>query len=84
MKRIFHYLPFVLVFSVAVIVRVVAIRYPFGDYDEGVYLATVRSVAHGFSLISQTYNSQGPLFIYAAELFYRLSPTIWAVRMLAV
>jgi 4-amino-4-deoxy-L-arabinose transferase-like glycosyltransferase len=75
---------FGLIFGLAIVVRFVGIRFPFGDYDEGVYLATVRSVVHGFPLISQTYNSQGPLFIYIAELFYRVSPTLVSVRLFPI
>ncbi|MBU6389688.1 glycosyltransferase family 39 protein [Patescibacteria group bacterium] len=76
-------LPLLILF-VAVAVRLISLTYPFGDYDEGVYLATVRSVLHGFPLLSQTYISQGTLFIYISELFYRVSATIQSVRLFPV
>jgi 4-amino-4-deoxy-L-arabinose transferase-like glycosyltransferase len=82
--RFFRRNPLPLILALAMLVRLVGLAFPFGDYDEGVYLATVRSVLHGHPLISQTYNSQGPLFIYLSELFYRVSPTLEAVRLFPV
>ena len=62
----------------------VNLAFPLGDYDEGVYIATVRSLTHHFPLYSKTYDSQGPLFFYLAEIVYRLSPTIQALRLIPV
>lgn len=84
MRKIAPSLPLLLILALAVVVRLVSLRLPFGDYDEGVYLATVRSVSHGAPLLSHTYSSQGPLFIYFSELFYKISPTIQSVRLFPV
>lgn len=82
-RKLNPFLP-AIIFGLAVAVRLISISFPYGDYDEGVYLATVKSVLHGFPLISQTYNSQGPLFIYISELFYRVWPSIVSVRLLPI
>ncbi len=68
----------------AVALRLISISFKFGDYDEGVYLATVRSFVSGHPLISQTYNSQGPVFIYLAAFFYKFSPTLVSVRLFPI
>lgn len=73
-----------MILVLATIVRLISLHFPFGDYDEGVYTASVRSVINGHPLISQTYSSQGPLFIYISEIFYRLSNTLTALRLFPV
>lgn len=82
-RKINPFLP-VAIFGLAIAVCIISISFPYGDYDEGVYLATVKSVTHGFPLISQTYNSQGPLFIYISELFYKVWPSIVGVRLFPI
>ncbi|HEY2383169.1 MAG TPA: glycosyltransferase family 39 protein [Terriglobia bacterium] len=84
LNQIYSNLLFLLIFAVAITLRLLSLRFPFGDFDEGIYTATVRSVAHGFPLISQTFSSQGPLFIYISELFYRVSPSLVALRLFPV
>ncbi len=68
----------------SIIPRMINLSFPFGDYDEGVYIATVRSILHGFPLISQTYTSQFPLFAYIATVFYTISQTISTVRLFPI
>lgn len=73
-----------LLLSVAITFRAVALAFPFGDYDEGVYLATLRSLLSGYPLLTKTYIAQPPLLFYASLPFYLVSQTIASVRCLSL
>jgi hypothetical protein len=69
------------IFVLALLMRVLSMNFVFGDYDEGVYIATLRSIAHGFPLIAKTYSSQFPLFFYMTLPVYLLTHNIVFLRL---
>lgn len=73
-----------IIILIALIVRIINITFPFGDFDEGTYIATVRSFVGGHPLLTQTYLSQFPLFIYFLSFFYILSHAIVSLRLFSI
>ncbi|MEO8612468.1 MAG: hypothetical protein ABI690_31520 [Chloroflexota bacterium] len=56
--------------------------YPTSEFDEGVYLATFRSVQHGFPLYTGTYLSQLPgFFVTTFPIYVVLGSTLEAARL---
>ncbi|RAQ96368.1 hypothetical protein A4R35_12550 [Thermogemmatispora tikiterensis] len=52
------------------------------DFDEGVYLQSLRAMSHGFALYSQTFYSQPPFFLESVFPIYALAgQTLWAGRL---
>ncbi|WP_084658558.1 ArnT family glycosyltransferase [Thermogemmatispora onikobensis] len=52
------------------------------DFDEGVYLQSLRAMSHGFALYSQIFYSQPPAFLEAVFPVYALAgQTLWAGRL---
>lgn len=76
-------IPFlILIFAFSL--RIISLNFPFGDYDEGIYTATLRSLDNGFPLLEKTYSSQFPLFIYISKLFYNIYPSLLSLRLFPV
>jgi len=56
--------------------------YPTSEFDEGVYLATFKSVQNGFPLYSETYMSQPPgFFVTTFPLYVAFGSTLEAARL---
>ncbi|MBX5458554.1 MAG: glycosyltransferase family 39 protein [Thermogemmatispora sp.] len=52
------------------------------DFDEGVYLQSLRAMSHGFALYSQIFYSQPPFFLESIFPIYVLAgQTLWAGRL---
>ncbi|WP_052887573.1 ArnT family glycosyltransferase [Thermogemmatispora carboxidivorans] len=52
------------------------------DFDEGVYLQSLRAMSHGFALYSQIFYSQPPFFLESVFPVYALAgQTLWAGRL---
>ncbi|WP_376797231.1 ArnT family glycosyltransferase [Thermogemmatispora sp.] len=52
------------------------------DFDEGVYLQSLRAMSHGFALYSQIFYSQPPFFLESVYPIYVLAgQTLWAGRL---
>lgn len=86
-EKFFKKYPFwqpIIIVLAALATRLIGLGWPYGDYDEGVYTATIRSLAQGLPLYSKTYDSQGPLFFYLGEVFYKISATIVSLRLIPV
>lgn len=64
------------------LLRLNGLATPVDSYDEGVYLASLRSLAAGHQLYSQVYSAQPPLFLLALLPVYRLfGQTLLAARL---
>nr|BBH94458.1 hypothetical protein KTA_26570 [Thermogemmatispora argillosa] len=52
------------------------------DFDEGVYLQSLRAMSHGFALYSQVFYSQPPFFLESVFPIYMLAgQSLWAGRL---
>jgi len=72
--QIRHYLPFTLLIIIAAIWRIHLITLPLDTvsdhYDEGVYTASLQSLAAGHTLYQHVYSAQPPLFLLTLLPFY--------------
>ncbi len=69
-------------FVVALVMRLYLLGVPSDrDYDEGVYWQSLRSLAHGHPLYSQTFYSQPPGFLLSIYPFFvALGSSLWSAR----
>jgi hypothetical protein len=75
--------------AVVLVVALVLRLWPIGgystDYDEGVYWQSLRSLAQGHALFTQTFSSQPPFFLLSLYPFYVLfGQTLVAARLAVV
>jgi hypothetical protein len=70
------------VFVVAILLRLNHLGAPQDNYDEGVYTASLQSLAAGHALYAQVYCGQPPLFLLSLLPWYRLfGGTLFAARL---
>jgi len=66
----------------ALLLRLNHLDMPGNEYDEGVYMASLRSLASGHALYAQVYCGQPPLFLLSLLPWYRLfGATLFAARL---
>ena len=69
------------VFAIALWLRLNALSVPVDNYDEGVYVASLQSLASGHALFAQVYSAQPPLFLLLLLPWYHLlGMTLFAAR----
>ena len=70
-----------LVLIIAIWLRLNALSVPVDNYDEGVYVASLQSLASGHTLYAQVYCAQPPLFLLLLLPWYHLwGMTLFAAR----
>lgn len=57
---------------IALVLALLTLQGPSGDYDEGVYWQSLRAMANGHPLFSSVFSSQPPLFLLSVYPFYML------------
>ncbi len=72
------------IFALAALSRFFQLGAPLNNYDEGVYVSSLRSLASGHVLYSQVYSGQPPLFLWSLLPWYRLFGESLAAARLGV